>query len=934
MKQLNINFKQLKAFICTLFIAIAFTMLGQNEPNGNKAKEISDSTNMYPVNWNSIASISTVQGKVVNKNSAYSLGNALYGLIPGLTVVQQSGEPGSEDPKFIIRGNGTFGNGNSPLVLVDGFEHDLNTIAIDDIESISVLKDASAAILYGGKAANGFILMTTKRGKQGKTKISVNLLHGVQSPMGLPKFVNSADYATMYNQALANDGLPALYTSQQIQDYHIGDPVFAPNVDWMRELVKNSAPATKANINASGGNDIVQYYASIGYLMNEGIYNHTDMNDGYSTNIKLGSITFRSNLDVKITSDWKVRFDMYGQINNKNSPYRSTADIWNSLDSYSSLVPIYVNKNMLGGTSTYPENPMNVINEQGYRNTHERSLLSNVSTEYDFGKVIKGLIVGARFGYDNYYTVNDAWTKTSQSYSVTGRDSLGNPVLSSPYGKNTNLTYVSPGGDSQSLRFNLEGYLNYNLTIGSYNKLSTKILYHQDKLKLGSESPYFNQSISGVMNYNLKDRYIVELGLSYSGSEAFESGKRFAVFPSISTGWILSNEPFLKENKIINFLKLRASAGVVGRSNLGLRFAYRDYYKYAGNYYFGTGTTASSGLLENALSNPDLTFEKSYKKEIGFESVLLNTFNISANYYYQKRTNILISESNLVPSLVGIGLQNANGGVDESQGIELSLNIDKTYKDWGYFVGLNYTWMTSKVLFDAELPVPVGSEYNYRTGQSIFQPYGLDFIGFFKSQKEIDESPKQQFGEVKVGDMKYRDRNGDGFINQYDKGPVGLSMVPQFELGLTLGANYKGFDIQAVFQSQLGRDIYLGDNPLVYWPLLNNAKISTYVQQQQPWTELNNATANYPRLTSVANPNNYQSSTFWYKNADFLRLRSVEVGYNLPTKIASKFSIEKIRLFLRGINLLTVSSFTYGDPETISGYPAMKSYNIGLNVQF
>ncbi|MCK9413103.1 MAG: SusC/RagA family TonB-linked outer membrane protein [Prolixibacteraceae bacterium] len=940
MKQRNIFMKQLKVNtgIFLLFFGIACTAFGQNIALKSSAKEIPDSSIIqpatnFPVNWESPSSVSTVQGKVIDKNSSYSTGNSLYGLLPGLIVRQQSGEPGSEDADFRIRGNGTFGNSNYPLILVDGFEHDLNSIAVEDIESISVLKDASASILYGGRAANGVIVVKTKRGIQGKGKISVKLLGGMQRPMGLPKFVNSADYATMYNQALASDGLPAIYSDTQIQGFRTGDPVFYPNVDWIKELVKNSAPAAKATVTATGGNNIIKYFVSVGYLMNQGLYDHTAMHDAYSTNIKSGSIDFRSNLDVQLTSDWKLTFDMFGQINDKNSPVASTASIWNSLNSYSSTIPIYVKDALLGGTSAFPINPMGLINEQGYRDTYERYVIFNSSTEYNLRRLVKGLVAGVRFGYDNYYTVNSAWSKTFESYSVIGTDpATGGPLLSAPFGKNTALAYGNPVGDSQSRRFNIDGYLDYNTTIGSENKLAAKLLYHQDKLMLGAESPYYNESLSGLVNYNLKNRYLVEVGLSYNGCEAFKPGKRFSLFPAVSAGWILSNESFLKDNPVIGFLKLRASTGIVGRSNLGLRFAYRDYYVGSGSYLFGTGTSATGGYIEYALSNPDLTYEKSHKSEIGVESVLWKNFHFSAAYFYQKRTNIIISQSNLVPSLVGVGLQDINGGKAENRGLELSLNIDKSFKEWGYFVGVNYTWMTSKVLYNVELPVPAGSEYYYRTGQKISQPYGLDFIGFFQSAQDIQSSPKQQFGSVKPGDMKYRDRNNDGFINQYDEGPIGNSVLPQSEFGLTLGANYKGFDIQGVFQAQMGRDIYLGSNPNIYWPLINYAKISTYVDQ--PWTDANKATANYPRLTTVSNPNNYRPSTFWYKNADFLRLRSVELGHNLPSQVTSKIKIDKVRLFVRGMNLVTLSSFTYGDPETMVGYPAMKSINMGLNVQF
>jgi len=941
MKQRNTYMRQLKvkAGIFLLFFGTACAAFGQNAANAKGTKEVADSSSVksasnLPVNWENTSSISTVTGKTIYKGSSYSPGNALYGLLPGLTVIQRSGEPGLEDPDFRIRGNGTFGNTNYPLVLVDGFEHDLNTIAVEDIESISVLKDASANLLYGGRAANGVIVVTTKRGALGKAKVSVNVMRGMQSPMGSPKFLGSADYATMYNQALASDGLPAVYTDTQIQDFRTGDPIYSPNVDWRKELVRNNAPATKANFSVTGGNNVIQYYASVGYQLIEGIYDHTAMHNGYSTNVNTGNINFRSNLDIKFTSDLKVKFDMYGQIIDKNTPVASTASIWNALNSYPSTIPIYALKDSLfGGTSVFPINPMGLINEQGYRSIHERSLIFNASAEYNLRKLVKGLVAGVRFGYDNFYTVNSAWSKTFESYTVTGKDpATGEPLLSAPFGKNTDLVYSNPSGDNQSLRLNLDGYLNYNTAIGSDQKLAAQLIYHQDKLALGGESPYYNQSLSGVVNYNMKNRYLVEMGLNYSGNEAFNKGHRFAFFPAISAGWILSNESFLKDNSVINFLKLRASTGTVGRSNLGYRFIYRDYYTGGGSYFFGTGTSATGSIIENSLANPNLTFEKSNKSEIGLESVLWKNISFSAAWFYEKRTNIVISQSNVVSSLGGVGLQNVNGGEAEKSGIELSLNIDKAFKDWGYFVGLNYTVMKSKVLYNGELPVPTGSEYNYTTGQPIGQPYGLEFVGFFQSDQDIQSSPKQQFGLVKPGDMKYRDKNNDGTVDDYDVGPIGHSTFPQSELGLVLGANYKGFDIQGVLQAQLGRDIYLGSNPYVYWPLINNGRISTYVDQS--WTDANKATAKYPRLTTVSNPNNYRSSDFWFKKADFLRLRSVEIGYNLPSQVASRIKLDKVRVFVRGMNLVTMSNFTYEDPETMVGYPAMKSYNLGLNVQF
>ncbi len=942
MKKINITISQMltkTALIC-LLAANVFVASGQALTNSSEKKDLNEKTEkkseaIISDLIDKTSSISTVNGDVIEKSTTFSIGNALYGLLPGLNVLQKSGEPGADDPDYRIRGNGTFGNSNYPLVLVDGIQRDFNSLSIEDIESVSVLKDASAAIIYGSKAANGVIFVKTKRGQKGKTTITANVLSGVQNPIGLPKFVSSADYAGMYNQALANDGKAPLYTTDQIDAYRAGDPIYAPNTDWIGELIRNNAPATRVNVNAKGGNDIVRYFASVGFLNQQGIYNKTDLHKGYNTNIDYSSINMRSNLDINITKDWTVKFDIFAQINDKNSPNRSTTDIWNSLYRYSSMVPMYVGPSMLGGTSAYPNNPMSNLNEQGYKNTHERTLISSLSTQYDLSKYIKGLVVGARYAYDNYYTVGDGMSKSNLSYAIPTKDPVtGNPVYALPFGSNTNLVYTGISGDTQSLRMSLEGFLNYDLIVNKNNKLSVSALYHQDKLTLGSESPYFNQSIGGNIGYALLDRYLLNVGVSYGGVEAFENEQRFDLFPAVSAAWVVSNETFLKDNPVISYLKLRGSYGVNGRSDLGLRFAYRNFYAYNSSYFIGTATSATGGVAENALGNPDVTYEKSAKTEVGVDLTLLKVINLSGSFYQNKRTGIIIDNGNNVPTILGVEIQDYNGGSAENSGVDLSLNVNKSYKDWGFTVGLNYSWMKSNISYNGALPVPVGSEYNYTAGHPISQPYGYEFDRFFTSDADIASSPKQLFGTVKAGDMKYKDLNNDGIINQYDRTAIASSTLPVSELGFMFGFNFKGFDIQGVLQSQLGRSIYLGSNSLVYWPLQGDGKISTYVAEQTPWTVDNQATANFPRLTTQTNPNNYQASDFWYKKADFVKLRSLEIGYNFSSKLIENAKMKSARLFLRGTNLLTLSDFSYGDPETMSGYPAMKTYNIGLKVQF
>jgi TonB-linked SusC/RagA family outer membrane protein len=879
------------------------------------------------------SSISGVSGKDIEKNTVFSLGNALYGKIVGLTLDQNGGEPGNDAPGFTVRGVGTFGWSHAPLVLVDGFERDLNSVSVFDVESISVLKDAAATSLYGLKAANGVIMVNTKRGFAGKSKVSVDLSQGVQSPVKLPEFVPSSQFVRMYNQALVNDGLPERYTPADIAGYDSGDPLYYPDVDWTRELVRNYSPMTSVNVSSSGGNKVAQYYVSLGYLHSSGLYNHTDLNDGYSTNSDLGRINFRSNIDVSLFRDLKLRLNLGGQINDANAPRMATTDIWNRLVDYPShLFPIYVGDNLLGGTSTYPENPMGYINSRGYRSNHNRFFQSDLDLKYDMGRLVKGLSVGTRIGFDNQYNVNDAWTKSFAVFQVTMDPATGQPVYSAPIGTNSNLAYATPYSESQYRRATVDFYTEYSHDFSEKRHLSAMLMYTQSTYTVGKENPYKNQAINGRAQYNYDNRFFGELSASYSGSEAFAEGERFGIFPAISGAWILSQESFLKDHPVINYLKLRSSAGMVGTGRVETRFAYRQLYVGSGTYYLGSSNAGLGGITESTIANPGLTFEKSFQYEAGTEIRLFKQLDLTLTYFLQDRKDILTSQSTTVPSVFGGVLPSVNKGKVRNQGIETTLLWDKTAREFGYFVKLNLSYIKDKVVAMEEEVVPVGSEYYYRKGQPVYYSYGLEALGLFQSTEEIANSPVQQFGPVQPGDIKYKDRNNDGVINNYDSGPICNGSTPTLETGLEFGFNYKGFDIQAMFQGQFDRNINLASYGNLFFPLRTNLKISTYVEE--PWTEVNKSTAKYPRLSTMDNSNNYRSSSFWYKNGDFIKMRSIELGYNLPAPIAKSIKLSQARLFVRGMNILTIDSFKYADPESISGYPAMKSYNIGLKVQF
>jgi TonB-linked SusC/RagA family outer membrane protein len=880
-------------------------------------------------------SVSTVKSADIANRTVYSTGNALYGMLPGLTVRQATSEPGNDAPSFLLRGISTT-KSNAPLVMVDGIERDINDVQLEDIESIAVLKDAAAAVMYGVRGANGVIVVTSKRGRAGKLKIGAKVEQGIQTPLRKPSFVSSAQYAKLYNEALGNDGFPAQFSPAQIAAYGSGSRYFYPDVDWQSEIARDFAPGTRANVNVSGGDRIATYYVSLGYFHQGGLYKNTDRNEGYSTNQYLDNISFRSNIDLAVNRNWTFNMDIAGRIYQENAPVSSAASIWDMVYKYPShLFPVYVEDGVYGGSSVYPDNPVGYINSRGYRRNNSRVIQSTFSTRYSLDDYIKGLTAGARFSSDNFYTNTEGYNRSFAVRELLGEDAQGKPVLSPLIGKNANLTPMTasgdPTGDVQEKRSTFETFLEYQRAFNVDHQLNAVLVYHQDRLITGAQSPYNYQFISGRVHYGYRSRYFAEIGASYSGTEAFPKGHRFGLFPAVSAAWMLSEEGFLKNNRVISQLKLRASAGAVGNSAIGERFSDRRQYTNSGTYYFGNTNAGQSGLYEGVIPNQDFTWETAYKYDGGLDIQLFKKLEASFTYFFQRRKNILVPESLLLPEIFGGSLPNVNAGITNNQGIEASLAWSQQKKDFGYRVRVNASYVTDKLVYLPEALQPYS--YLYKTGQRINQPFMLEALGFFNDAEDIKNNPVQTFGLVQPGDIKYKDQNKDNRIDEFDMIPVKQPAQPSWDLGLQLGFNYRGFDLGAVFQAQAGRSIYLGNNPALFWPLYDrSARISTYPKQF--WTEETKNTADYPRLTTMENKNNYRPSTFWYVNGNFLRLRSLDLGYTLSADWLKKIKLSQARIFLQGMNLFTLDHLHYADPEVQSGYPVMKSYNAGISLQF
>ncbi|TCC98526.1 SusC/RagA family TonB-linked outer membrane protein [Pedobacter hiemivivus] len=880
-------------------------------------------------------SVSTVSSKDIIGNSVYLSGNSLFGKLPGLTLQQSSGEPGNDAPIFFLRGRSTMAT-NQPLIMVDGIERDMNDVQLEDIESITVLKDAASTIIYGIRAANGVILVTTKRGAVGKLIMNGKVEQGLLSPTRNPGFVSSGDFVKLYNQALSNDGLAPAYTPAQIAGYENGDSYYYPDVDWRKEVTNNNALGTKANFDVSGGDKIARYYVALGYFHQGGLYKNSDRNDGYSTGIYLDNVSFRSNLDLNVNKNWTFGLDLNGRVYQKNAPFTNAPTTWDMLYKYPAhLFPAYVQNGVYGGTTVYPNNPIGYINSSGYRVTNNRAILTTLSTKYDFNDLLKGLTAGLRFSTDNFYSNQEGYSKTFGVRELLGQNPSGEPVLSALIGVNGDLKTISTGGypvnDVQNKRNTLEGNIQYTPQLGINHTLNTQLIYHQDRLIIGSESPYNYQFLSGRVNYGYLNRYYAEIGASYSGTEAFPKEHRFGFFPAVSAGWVISEENFLKHNNYLNFLKLRVSAGAVGNAEVGQRFSDLRQYTAATGYNFGSANAAQAGLYPGVAPNSNLTWETAYKYDAGIDAQLFKILDLSLTVFYEKRKNILVSEDALIPGLLGQDLPNINAGITANKGLEGSLSFAKQKKDWGYHAGVNVSYATNKITYLPETIQPYS--YLYQKGNPIKQPFMLEAIGFFNSDADIQNSPVQTFGTVKPGDIKYKDQNGDKIIDAFDEVPLEKPNLPNWDMGFDVGFNFKGFDVSAFFQGQVGRSIYLGNAPFLFWPLNNNGgRINTYANQF--WTEQTQNTADYPRLTTLENKNNYRESSFWYVNGDFLRLRSLELGYTLPQGLSKRARLRNARIFLRGMNLFTFDHLKYTDPEVLAGYPVMKSYNAGISLQF
>ena len=879
--------------------------------------------------------IDLVYSDKLEKSSLLNANESLYGKLKGLMVLQNGGEPWNRNPTMYLRGIASL-NSNRILVLVDGFERDLSSLALLDIESVSVLKDGTDVSKYGLRGANGVILVTTKRGKKDSFDINVSYDKGWNTPFRKPKFLDSYGYAKAVNQASVLDGTTPLYSDQDLLDFKSGaNPYSHPNVNWWDETFRDFGVTNNVNTTFSGGGKTNTYFCSLNYQNDRGLIENFNLDNRYDNRMKYDRLNFRTNLDIDITNTTKFIVDASGYIGGTNQPNRRVSSIVDAVYSIpSALFPVRYESGVWGGSPFFANNPVAGASSTGNYKPNDRALYTNGKIVQNLGSWIKGLSAEVAVAYDSYASFFETNSKTYLYGGVSfTRDPLDPTkiitVNGTPLGADNDLSNSQVFGDqirhaTGSAKINYEGKWNQH-------KVNASALYQEDKRVLdGQYNTFLRNNLVTAASYNYKNRYFIDGVASYSGTNLLPKESRFGLFPAVSAGWIVSRENFLKSSTVLNYFKLRGSWGKSGNDLIPSNNLDQQFFFSSGSYPFGTGNIANSGIREGRLAATGLTYESSEKINLGANIELFNKLIINIDAFQDKRTDQIITTSGAVPSLLGVTAPFNNNGEVLNKGIEGSFMYKNNIDKMNFFIGGNFTYATNKILNQNEEFRPY--DYLRETGLPIGQRFGLQSIGFFQNQADIDNSPKQIFSQVRPGDVKYKDQNNDGAIDGLDNIAIGHSSIPEFYYAINLGFEMDGLGLDMLFQGVANETLYLSTKS-IYRPLIGNTNITEF--SAGAWTPETAQTATLPRLTNLSNDNNYRPNDIWLQSGNFLKLRQCEVYYKVSEQFAKKIKVDKLKLYARGMNLFSIDNINIVDPESTGvSYPTLSSYHLGFNIEF
>lgn len=942
-----------------------------------------------------IGSVATITTKDLTQSPTANINNALAGRLPGLIVNQYAGgEPGVDQSELFIRGKATYGN-QSAIVIVDGIERDMSYLAPDEIETFTILKDASATAAYGIRGANGVIVITTKRGKAAE-KATVNLKAsiGINQPIGFPEYLGSADYATLYNEARLNDAKMTgadisslnLFSQQAIDNFRRakGDNSDGLGYDWdYYDFAFKPGLQEDVSLSIRGGTDKVRYYVLANYFSQGGNYKYSNAGE-YDSQTKFTRYNFRSNIDININRYLSTRLDLGARITDRNAPGTTAGRLMTICATQPPYLPILVEENahpqneeyiqqnprgMLYGDNIYRYNLLGELSRTGYLNEKNTYLNGSFAMNLDMEFLTKGLKAEVMFSYDasegrwinrkldTYKDGYREYPKYATFMPIEGSDVYmagGHYTGAYKTGNKYDIDQTIGNGFSHNAsdgRTYIQARLDYNRLFSNRHEVTAMLLANRGNRTVNNELAYHSQGITGRFAYYYNQKYLMEFNFGYNGSENFAPGKRYGFFPAGSIGWVVSEEEFMKKASWIDFLKVRASYGLVGSDNVSSRFPYLAFYGGGSGYDFGNNFgTNVGGTSEGNLANANLTWEKARKLNVGIDFTTLNQrLALTIDAFYEYRFDIItdMNSDGIMgyPDIVGKDavLQNlgevSNRGVD----IELSWN-DKIGKDFRYYIRPNLTFSRNRLEYKAE--VARKNSWRKETGKRLYENFVYVFDHFVADQEEADRLNKigyQPWGQLIPGDVVYKDLDRNGVIDDEDRTAMGNPRSPELMFGIPFGFQYKNFDFSVLLQGATKSSILLNGAAVFDFPQFEQDKIGRVKKMHlDRWTPETAATAKYPALHYGTHDNNKNgnSSLFLY-DASYLRLKNVEIGYNVSPKLLRKFHVQQARIYVQGLNLLTFDKLgdVDIDPETKSGdgaswYPIQKVFNFGIDITF
>ena len=881
-----------------------------------------------------VGATSTIDEDAISSSNQMNVLNILSGKAPGLNVSQVPTEPGRSATVLNIRGLSRSATDNAPLIIIDGIERPLEDLTPEEIESITVLKDATSKILYGPKAVNGVLLVKTKRGIKYKRDRQFNIEFGAQTPVRMPEYLNSADYATMYNQARINDGLSPYYTQTDIDGYRMGtNPVLYPDVDFHKLCLNDHMSYRKAIAQFRGGNESAQYYVNATYAGYGGY-------EAVGKNNTSNKFNLRVNLDYKV-NDWLKAFvDIAGQMEFYTTNYMSADKLFSRLSSHRpNAYPIKFSDPGNPGTEIYgamenanlSSSRENIYAEMALGGSKENTVRkgqTNIGFDLRLDRYVKGLSAKAYVTFDVYNYLVVGKNENFSSYRpIFNENSLIGKELLTVEKKVSDKSRIA---DQMYRNYGYFGQLSYDRTFQAKHQLKSDLVIFQSRREnLGSSQDDVNRTFALRTNYVYNKKWIAELDMAVMGSSRFTKGNRYGYFPTVGVAWIASEEKFLKDKEWLDFLKIKASTGLLGTDN------YFDFFLFESRWNTSQSTHFGPKLEEDVntstlvhVGNPDLTWEKSFEINIGAEASFLNCLTADFNYFNNYRYDILTPTTSF-SSINGGELMYRNYGSVRNQGVELALEYSGNIGKLHYSIGGNTIW--SKAVYEKTDDMEGLSSNRKKEGKPVDTRFGLIAEGLFKSGDEIAAHPVQDFGPVQIGDVKYANINNDHHINENDMLPIG-NEYPRFQFGLNINLAYKGFELSLSGSGMAQYDIYLNNS--YYW-MREDQKYSTFVKN---YFNPSTGEGKFPRLTTQQNQNNYRSSSLWMRSGNFFKLRDAMLSYSLPQNITNKMTLKQVKLFVRGSNLFTISSIKDLDPEYIdagvTGYPFFRSFTGGINVVF